>query len=106
MEDDSKELDLYFLDKHNERMNKELHGYKAKMNVKYKPSVFEVRTDSKTWYIYAHHENQAAQIAQQHLIKAKEIKPCDMDDLMHYNGQDMTFRSLTKGKKPQILGGF
>lgn len=106
MEDDAEKLELYFLDKHQERMNKELNQYKRKMNMNYKPFVFEIKHKKGTVYVYAQTEIQARNIANKHLIKVDEIKMCDLDDLMTIDGNDMTFRTHVKGKKPQILGGY
>lgn len=105
MDDDAKELNLYFLPKHKERMNKELRKYKKKLNMKYKPYVFEVKHGDRTTYIYANDEGQARYLAHRNLIKVDEIRTCDLDELVHTNGMNTTFRVLTKNKKPQILGG-
>jgi len=105
MDDDQKELELYFLPKHKERMNKELIDYKRKMKMKYGPSVFEVSDDRKVYYVLAFTERQARFIANNNLIKVNEIKTCDLDQPMTLNGIDTTFRMMIKDKKPCILGG-
>lgn len=106
MEDDAKELDLYFLEKHNQRMNKELHAYKKKMNMKYSPSVFEIKNQQYTGYIYAHSIAQAKYIAHRHLIKVDEIKEVDLDKFVTSENKQMTLRNLIKNKEPGILGGY
>lgn len=106
MESNTKELDIYFLEKHSERMNHELRNYKKKMNINYGLQVFAVINDKKTNYILAYTEKQARFIASEHLIKVDHIKICNLDDYMTYNGTDMTFRTLIEGKKPSILGTF
>src|SRR5690625_1046770 len=63
MDDDKSELDLYFLPKHRERMEKELNEYKRKMNMKYPAEIYEVETTRDTLYIYADSELQARSFA-------------------------------------------
>lgn len=107
MEDDASELDLYFKEKHKERMNKELNAYKKKMNIEYDPTVFELKDEKRTLYIYAYNEKQARFIASENLLNAKEVKACYMDFLMNRNGKDMTLWTITRDKKPpKILGGY
>lgn len=108
MDDDTNKLDLYFLEKHNDRMNKELRSYKQKMNMKYKPQVYEIKPDKGQYvYIYAHNEQQAKFIANKNLIKVNEIRVCDLDELLNLNGKDMTARTIIQNKQaPSILGGF
>lgn len=108
MEDDAKELDLYFLEKHHEKMNRELHAYKQKMNISYPPAAYEIKTENGGLrYIYAKTEKQARYIAGRHLIKIDEIKKVDPDMLMNFNGRDMTMKTILKSRKaPEILGGF
>lgn len=106
MEDDARKLNLYFLPKHRKRMNKEINQYKKKMNMNYKPNVYEVTDGKKTIYIYANNEVQAKHIAYKNLIKVDRIKVCDIDQLMYVDGLEVTLRTIVKHKKPQILGGF
>src|SRR5690625_6216314 len=59
-DDDSSKLDLYFLEKHNERMNQELHAYKAKLNMEYDPIVVKfIKSDSKFIYVLANNIREA-----------------------------------------------
>lgn len=106
MDDDQKELELYFLPKHKERMNKELIDYKRKMKMKYGPFVFEVVDGQRVYYVLAFSEKQARFIANNNLINVDEIKTCDLDQLMTLNDVDMTFRTMIKDKKPCVLGGY
>lgn len=107
MDDDTSELDLYFLEKHSSRMNKELHSYKKKMNMGYKPDVYMVKTEKGTIYVYAHSEVEAKTVVNKRLMKVSEVKVCYMDDLMNLNGRNMTFRTIVQDKNaPEILGGF
>lgn len=106
MEDDAKELDVYFSVKHNQRMNKELVAYKHKMNIGYGLRVYEIKNTKETNYVLAYSEKQARFIASGHLIQADHITICDLDQLMTYNDLDMTFKSLIRNKKPCLLGGY
>src|SRR5690625_716178 len=64
MEDHIKELDLYFLPKHEKRMSKLLTEYKAKLKLEEKPCVWEVYTTQKeTLYVYTENELQARTFA-------------------------------------------
>ena len=106
MEDDSEKLKLYYLEKHNKRMNKELNAYKEKMKMKYKPYVYEIKSGNITHYIYANDMRHAMLLATREGIKVDKIDPFNIDELMHIDGKDITFRTFVKNKKPQILGGF
>ena len=106
LEDDSKELELYFLPKHRERMNKELIAYKNKLKMKYNNSVYEVTSGKYKFYIYATNDNHAIYIAQKYKIKVDSIDVCNLDQLMCFNGKQTKLRELTKGIRPKILGGY
>ncbi|MBP1971616.1 hypothetical protein J2Z83_003767 [Virgibacillus natechei] len=107
MSDDVNELDLYFKEKHNVRMNKELFAYKKKMNMRYRPYLYEIKSEKFTYlYILAHSEIQARRIANENLVEATDIKTCDEDNVMSFEDRDMTVRTLVKNKKIGILGGF
>lgn len=106
MEDNTKELDIYFKEKHNQRINKELHAYKSKMNINYGPSVHEIETTNQTLFIYAHSQKQAEFIAYQNMIKIDQIKLANMDELVSNNGKNIRLRDLVKGKSPCLLGGY
>lgn len=49
LDDDSSELDLYFIEKHNHRMNLELIAYKRKLNMNYSPNVYEIEVNHKRY---------------------------------------------------------
>lgn len=106
MEDDSKELDLYFLSKHNERMNKELHSYKQKMKLDYGLRVYKMISDHKVTYILAKSEKQAKLIASRNNVRYTKVKLKCEDTLMNYNGIDMLLRDVIRNKKPKVLGGY
>ena len=102
MEDDTKKLDLYFLEKHNERMNKELHAYRKKMSINYHHlDFFEVICEKRTVYVLAYTELQAFNLTKRYI--PKEIKPIDKDNLMEYEGQLIKLKNITRDK-PRILG--
>src|SRR5690606_24842581 len=85
LDDNTKELDLYFLKKHRERMNRELHAYKQKMKMQYKPNVFEVKIkpkDYKTVYILALTKIQAESFCRSLLYEPISINICDDEQLM------------------------
>ena len=106
MEDNVKELDLYFLEKHSQRMNKELHAYKKKMNISYGKKVFKVWHENWISYIFAYSLEQAKFIAYQNLVEIESIKECELDKLMDYKGKYITLETLIKNKQPCLLGSF
>ena len=100
-DDDSNELDLYFLEKHNERMNQELHAYKAKLNMEYDPIVVKfLKSDSKFIYVLAKNLREAKHIARNY--DYKKFKICEMSKEMS-NG--LTLKDIVKGKQNGVLGG-
>ena len=103
MEDDTKKLDLYFLEKHHERMNKELATYKKKMNMKYGMNVYKF---AGRFYVLAKSIEQAKFLAGRNNIPVEKVEMVSMDKLMNFNGLNITLRELTKNKEPSILGGF
>lgn len=107
MEDDTRELDRYFLEKHNQRMNKELHAYKQKMNMKYDPTLYEIKHGTMISFILAYSVKQARFIAYENMIDIDEIEPVtNLEFLMFYEGRDTKFKNIIKAKKPCYLGGF
>lgn len=105
MEEDSSSLDKYFLDKHSQKMNKELMSYKQKMKIGYGPQVYELQHNDKKFYILSYSQKQAELIANQNLIKTELIRLCDLNELMSYDGKEMTLKTLIEGKGPGVLGG-
>src|SRR5699024_6262575 len=103
MEDDSSELDLYFLEKHKERMNKELHAYKAKLGMEYSPRVYKfIKNDSNFMYVFAKSLDQSKFLISRQNYQWNEIKIVDEQKGMD-NG--LTLKEITEGKEPTILGG-
>ena len=101
LEDDSKELELYFLDKHKERMNKELTAYKKKIGLKYGKKVYKFKkNDHQFMYVLAKSIDQAKFLISNY--DYNDIKICNLDKEMS-NG--LTLREIIKNKQPQILGG-
>lgn len=105
MGDDTKELDIYFLEKHNKRMNKELASYRKKMNISYGLRVYEITDNDSTFYVLAKTETQAKFLANRNLIQVKDIKTCSAESLMHHKGNDITLKELIKDRQPCVLGG-
>lgn len=105
-DDDSSELDLYFLDKHTKRMNRELHAYKAKMNIKNKMKVFKVQQNNSIYYIAAYTEKQARYIAYENMIQIEEIESQPLGDLMYNGTTNITLKELIKNAQPCILGNY
>ena len=106
LEDDSKELELYFLPKHKKRMNKELTAYKNKLKMKYNDSVYEITSDRYKFYIYATNENHAVFLAQKNNIKVEKINICNTDQLMFFNDKKIKLKDLITNRKHGILGGY
>lgn len=114
LDDDTKELDLYFLEKHHERMNRELHAYKQKMKMHYKPYVFEIKITPKeysTLYVLAQTQVQAESFCRSLLYEPISISICDDELLMtkfNQKNEEITVRikDLKNNKIPSLLGGF
>lgn len=105
-EDDStKELVIYFLETHSERMNQELASYKKKMNIKYGKQVYKINHDKETTYILSYSQKQAEYLARQNLIEPDHVTLCDLNELMTINKKDMIFGNFIKNIEPEILGG-
>src|SRR5690625_4748555 len=106
MDDDKSELDLYFLPKHNDRMEKELTAYKKKINAKERASCFKVYTkQGETLYVYTMTELQASAF-----IKSLNYEPLKIvyesgDRLMTFNNVTMKIPEITNGRNaPCIIG--
>lgn len=101
LEDNVRELDLYFMAKHKKRMNRELTAYKKKMGFEYGMRVYKfIQDDHNFLYVYAKSLDQAKFLALGYNYNT--IKICDLDKVMH-NG--LTLKEITRDKKPQVLGG-
>src|SRR5699024_5105446 len=103
---DKSELDLYFLPKHQERMNKEIRAYKQKMHLVDKPSCYKVFTSrGETLYIKAKHEQQAKAYAQSLNYNVLEIIYVSESMLMCCIGISRTIRVIMGGNpEPYLLG--
>lgn len=106
MNDDAKELNLYFLEKHRERMNAELNAFKKKMNITYSMRVYEFKNEMGATYILARSVDQAKLIAASNGIKFNDIDICDLDQKMIYNGMEVTLKDIVKNRQPSVLGGY
>lgn len=95
MDDSAAELDLYFLPKHRERMNKLIGEFKQKMNMNYGLYIFQVNND---YYISAKNEGQAKYIAFNNGILAKDLKPVDERMLMWDGEKNVTLKSLANDR--------
>lgn len=106
LQDDTKQLDLYFLEKHQERMNKELHAYKKKMQLKEKSSVWRVYTaQGETLYVYTENELQARTYAITQKYEPLKVVFVPNDTLMTVDGMNIEVGKLIEGKKtPSLLG--
>lgn len=104
--DDTKELDLYFLPKHHERMTKELTAYKKKMQLKEKPSVWRVYTaQGETLYVYVENELQARTYAMTIKYEPLKVVYVPNDTLMTVDGVSIEVSKLIEGKRvPSLLG--
>lgn len=104
MDEDVKVLDLYFLEKHRERMTKEINEYKQKMKMKYPADFYVVKTKKHLLYIYAYNKTQAMLHAKTNgyqPVKAKLIG----NELMHTNNSFVRLKDLVKNKKaPYLIG--
>lgn len=106
MEDHIAELDRYFLEKHNKRMNQELIAYKGKMNIEYdKLVMYEILHDRGTIYIAAYNLDQAKFIAVRNKINPISASLIDEDLDMLFENKRLKSKDLSKGK-PRIIGGF
>src|SRR5690625_4507980 len=104
-DDDIKVLDLYFLERHHERMTKELTQYKNKMNMQYPPDVFKVETTAETLYILARDMQQARGFAIHNGYEVTDVRVTLKDDEYFVNSVKTSMKELTKNKKsPSILG--
>lgn len=105
MEDDKKELDLYFLPKHRKRMTLELNNYKKKLQLKEKPSVWRVITETETIYVYVENELQAKTYAMTLKYVPKKVEYIPNDDLFWVDGTYIEIGKLVEGKQiPSLIG--
>lgn len=105
MDEDKSALDLYFLDKHHDRMTHELTEYKKKMNITYPPDVYEVETTTDTLYILANHMQQARAFSIYSGFNPIDVRAALKSDEFYINNVRATLKELTQNKKtPSIIG--
>src|SRR5690625_4322680 len=98
-DDDSSELDLYFLEKHNERMNQELHAYKAKLNMEYNPIVVKfLKSDSKFIYVLVNNLREA-----KHTERNYDYKKYKIYKISKEMSNEIMLKDIVKGKQYDIL---
>ena len=87
-------------------MNKELHAYKKKMQLKEKPSVWKVYTaQGETLYVYTENELQARTYAITIKYEPLKVVYVPNDTLMTVDGINIEISKLIEGKKtPSLLG--
>src|SRR5690625_4614456 len=105
LEDDSSKLGLYFLEKHQDRMKRELHAYKAKMNFSENPNCWKVYTScKKILYVYTENKLQARTYAITMKYEPLKVLYVHNDEVMTVNNTNVTIGSLVEGKrKPSLL---
>lgn len=104
LDDDVKELNIYFMQKHRKRMIKELNAYKEKMNMN-KTSYWKVYTKEKvTLYIYAKNESQAKNFATS--LRYMPLKTVYVPDneIMSIRNTNVPMGSLKAEKTPYLIG--
>src|SRR5690625_3480409 len=92
------QLDLYFLPKHRERMNKELNAYKEKMNMKYPSSCYIVQTDNGNYLVHVQEQFMINRL----LRNVKRMWYISKNELIYANGFKEIKDLITD--KNQILG--
>lgn len=104
--DDKTKLDLYFLPKHQKRMNAELTAYKRKMNINDKPNGYKVFTYQKeTLYISAMSKSQVLQFVLTNNYDPIEIQLLPNSYLMATGKGHETIEDLMeKEEVPYLLG--
>ncbi|WP_205601739.1 hypothetical protein [Virgibacillus sp. Bac332] len=115
--DDAKDKIMFYLqDKFKPRMNELITEYKNKLNINYKPCVFEVQVQSKAYqtvYILAVNEKQATSYCFSQMYKPIDMSICDPEQLMtKYNKKNepinLTIKQLRDraSEIPSFLGGY
>lgn len=116
MEDDTREIDLYFLEKHSDRMNRELMSYKKKMSIKAKPVVYEIEVEQKDLnliFVLAENYDQAISFTRSLFYKPVKTSICNKERLMSIwdkKGKEhvVSMKSIIDQEKkvPAFLGGY
>ncbi len=106
MEDSKKELELYYLPKHEERMGKELTAFKRKIKMKNRPSFYKVFThQGTTIYISAMNETQATRFTLSLNYDPIEMMIVPDDYLMAVNGSVKKIADVLKDEYVPVLLG-
>lgn len=115
-EDTKDKLEYYLQDRFRIAMNRYLTEYKEKLNINYKPSVFEIQIEPKgykTVYVLAVNEKQATSFCFSQMYNPIDIKICDLDlNMTKFNQKNeeinVTIRELRDQTKqiPSLLGGY
>lgn len=100
MQDDTLELDRYFLEKHEKKMNKILAEYKHKMGMRNAPLYYKVFTYNKTYYVKVENESQIIELIKHSITNVEFV---DEGMLMDLNGKNIKLKDITN-KLPAILG--
>lgn len=82
LQDDEGCLDLYFEDRHAEKMNRLLNEYKESKDMTYKPSIYQIETNETTAYILAHNQDEAERLARTKRLIPKNTNICLFDELV------------------------
>lgn len=106
MNDDIKELDLYFLPKHEQRMGAELTEYKHKMSMKHPASAYRVYTKEKeTMYIKAENDWQAASFVSSMGFTHIKVEYVPKSELMYYENENQNIAEIIKKMPtPSFIG--
>lgn len=100
-EDDTKELELYFMEEHRERMTNELEEYKRKLNIKPSRHVFVLESENK-YFVWALHEEQAKRLAG---IKNATVRIFDTNKFILYRNEYVSLSEFVKDKDYSFLIG-
>ncbi|MEN2765743.1 hypothetical protein [Ornithinibacillus xuwenensis] len=114
---DTKDKLLYYMqDKYKNAMSKYLTEYKIKLNIHYKPTVYEIATKNlsySTIYVVAVNEKQATSFAFSQGYLPSDISICDEDTLMTKANKkaeeiNIPLKDLRDQSEeiPSFLGGF
>ena len=115
--DDTKDKLMFYLqDKFKDRMNMLLKEYKKKLNLNYKPKVFEIQIEPnyyKVIYVIATNEKQATSFCFSQMYKPISLTICRPDKLMTtWNKKNeevnLTIKELRDQTRevPSFLGGY
>lgn len=93
LDDEAKELDLYFLPKHKERMNHELAAYKEKLSMKYPKALYVVDTYQGERFVRAVNETDA-------IVRGKGTKArLITDEYLYINDEKYKTKNILEEQK-------